>query len=259
MKKLLSLLLLIVTNSLCALDPVIILFGPPGSGKGTFSDFAAQYDYQHLSAGDLIRDEIKKQTPFGKEIEEIVKRGDNVDQDRLFLFVKEYMRKFQSENKPFIIDGFGRGEKDIGELCQFLKDQNLADKTIVLWLDAEDDACKERIKTRLVCTDCHYVFNSQIDPLLTSDICPNCLNAKVELRLNDNAEVTAKRIAKYREEYVHIFRRGTKDFASLSVHTNCERQKCWEFYKQLLEQLAAFDGTTSEFVAGFTTIEASQH
>ena len=248
MKKILICLLLVVAPALYALEPAILLLGPPGSGKGTFSDFAQARGYRHLSAGDLIRDEIKKETPFGKEIEEIVKRGDNVDQHKLLLYVQEYMKQFQSEKKPFILDGFGRGERDIQALAEFLVAQNLADSTFVFWLDAPDAICQERIATRLVCAECHHVYNLRLDTVSADQPCLYCNEGVVQIRLNDNEEVTAKRISKYREEYVHHFRRGLKAFPNLYFDTDQGRESCYAFYGDLLDRLASFEGTTSQFL-----------
>ena len=58
MKKIYLLFILFLSTSLVSLEPVILLFGSPGSGKGTFSQMAKEKGYHHLSAGDIIRDEI---------------------------------------------------------------------------------------------------------------------------------------------------------------------------------------------------------
>ncbi len=248
MNKYFFLFLLLLTSRLFAFDPVIILVGPPGAGKGTFADLAVKYGYNHISAGDLIRDEIKNQTPFGKDIEEIVRQGDYVDPDTLFMLIRSRIIHFQSESKPFIIDGYGRTEHDVQALCNLLIEQNLQDKTFVLWLEADDEICKARIPTRVVCSDCHHVYSTLLDPTTSNTRCLFCPQGLVEARLNDTPDVIEKRILKYRDEIVYNYKKTETYFPSLTYKTNSHRTECLAFYEKLLRDIASFDGTSGEFI-----------
>ena len=72
----------------------LILFGPPGAGKGTQAHFIVKkYNYFQLSTGDLLRNEIKKKTTIGKEIEKIISKGKFVSDDIINTLLKQSIDK----------------------------------------------------------------------------------------------------------------------------------------------------------------------
>jgi adenylate kinase len=86
----------------------IVLFGPPGSGKGTQSKkLIEKYDLIHLSTGDILREEMEKQTPLGKKAKEYIKSGELVPDEDI---VKMVANRLDLEKNPngFIFDGFPR-------------------------------------------------------------------------------------------------------------------------------------------------------
>lgn len=223
-----------LASSCMPVNPVVILVGPPGAGKGTFSDFAVGHGFNHLSAGDLIRDEIKNQTPFGKSVEELVRRGEYVDPDALFQLVRERILQFKNANKPFIIDGYGRTEQDVLALCNLLVAEGLQTRTVVVWLEADDEVCKARIPNRLVCSSCHHVYSTLLDASAPNSACSYCPDGVIELRLNDTPDVTEKRLKKYREEIVYNYQKTAAYFPSITFNTNVERDVCFTYYSSLL-------------------------
>ncbi len=248
MKKQLFVLLLLLSSSLYALEPVIIVVGPPGAGKGTFADFAKSFGYNHLSAGDLIRDEVKNQTAFGKEIEELVRRGEYVDPDMLFGLVKQKIIALHEQKRPFIIDGYGRGESDIHMLCQLLIDLGLQDKTFVLWLETDDNTCKERVNSRLVCSDCHFSFSTKLDAEEAGNSCPKCHIGQVEKRFNDSPEAIQKRLVKYHGDIVLNYQKSSRYFPSLHIDTTPDRASSLARYRRLLLAIENWEGNTTDLM-----------
>lgn len=211
----------------------ILLFGPPGSGKGTFGEFAKEKGYMHISAGDLIGDEINCRTEIGLAIEAIVARGDFIDPAIMFQLIKDRVLDCAAKSRPFIIDGYGRTVADGTRLLDFL--HTIDAKPRALFLDASDATCKERILTRLVCSQCHWVDNQKMGCQL-GQLCPYCQEAYLEVRINDTAQVIDKRLKQYREELQPCYSKFLINVPSISYNTDRNLEDCLIYYNSLLEE-----------------------
>lgn len=175
----------------------ILLMGPPGSGKGTFAFFAKQAGYGQISAGDVIREEILSGTDLGLKLESIVEKGQYIDADTLFQLVAHRVRAFIDQKIPFIIDGYGRSHEDWHRLNALLYEYGI--KMRVILFEASEKVCLERVLNRLICLDCGYITsnNKGYSP---GDLCPNCHKQLLSIRMNDNLNVTLKRLKTFHEE-----------------------------------------------------------
>jgi adenylate kinase len=172
----------------------IILLGPPGSGKGTLcQSLCAEYGYEHICVGDVLRTEIKNQTDLGKKIEKIVKRGDYIDVSIVAEIVSSKIKLILEQEKQFILDGFPRSFACLPELEKVLKRFDIENEIICICLQADDDVCAERIGGRLVCFGCYNVYNMHEHQLIEHDACPKCALPLVR-RLNDDAGTVLKRL-----------------------------------------------------------------
>ena len=103
---------------------IIVLFGAPGSGKGTQGALIAEkYGYLHLSTGLMLRDEVKKGSTLGKEIDKYISNGDLVPNEMMCDILKEELKTYIHE-KGIIFDGFPRTirsrseERRVGKECR---------------------------------------------------------------------------------------------------------------------------------------------
>ena len=116
----------------------IILCGAPGSGKGTQSSFIAQkYGLQHLSTGDVLRAEIASGSELGKQIDELISKGNLVPDDMMYGVIKNYITGLPADCKGTIFDGYPRTVAQAESLTQLLKENNMEAIMIDLMVDEQ--------------------------------------------------------------------------------------------------------------------------
>lgn len=116
----------------------IILCGAPGSGKGTQSSFIAQkYGLQHLSTGDVLRAEIASGSELGKQIDELISKGNLVPDDMMYGVIKNYIAGLPADCKGTIFDGYPRTVAQAESLTQLLKQNNMEAIMIDLMVDEQ--------------------------------------------------------------------------------------------------------------------------
>ena len=175
----------------------LIMFGPPGAGKGTQSNnIINNFDLKQVSTGDLLRSEIKIQTDLGKKIESIINNGELVSDDA----VNTLIRKIISAPKNFnrlIFDGYPRTISQVYSLEKLLKEFNQK-ISIVFNLNVDKDIVSKRANGRVICTKCSRIFNVYLNP-------PNSINHKcekkyLEKRTDDNSKTILNRYETYVEK-----------------------------------------------------------
>lgn len=125
----------------------LILFGPPGSGKGTQSEkLIAKYGLKHLSTGDLLRNEICSQTPLGKEAQNFMDKGLLVPDEVVIGMISSALDE-NPEAKGFLFDGFPRTSAQAKALDELLKLKK-APITAMLALDVSEEELVKRLLKR---------------------------------------------------------------------------------------------------------------
>ncbi|MBE0639045.1 MAG: adenylate kinase [Bacteroidales bacterium] len=125
----------------------LILFGPPGSGKGTQSlKIAEKYNLAHISTGDIFRSEIRNKTDLGLKVQSIIEKGELVPDDLLIEILESALNKLQ-EKAGYIFDGFPRTHRQAEDLDMLLKKRNDAVR-LVIALEVDQDEVVKRLLNR---------------------------------------------------------------------------------------------------------------
>jgi len=125
----------------------LVIFGPLGSGKSTQAQkIKEKYGFIHFSTGDLLRDEIKKQTPLGKNIEKVVNSGALVSDELIEEIVKEFIKNNKNA-RGIIFDGFPRTLHQAEMLDKELANNNMK-IDLVIKLDIPEATIKNRLQYR---------------------------------------------------------------------------------------------------------------
>lgn len=117
----------------------VVLFGPPGSGKGTQAEkLIEKYNLVHISTGDLLRNEVAAKTELGLKAKEIMDRGELVSDEIVIGMIANKIREHK-DGKGFIFDGFPRTVEQARELRKLLTDYDQRVSVVVsLKVDKEE-------------------------------------------------------------------------------------------------------------------------
>jgi adenylate kinase len=175
---------------------VLILFGPPGAGKGTqASRLSAALGLPHVSTGDLFRENRSQGTPLGKQAQTYMDAGQLVpDEVVLDMLFDRVSRPDCAEG--YLLDGFPRTIAQAEALEKRLRRE---DRLSVLDLLVPDAVLLERITGRRSCKACSNVHHVRTAPPKTAGKCDKCGGELVQ-RTDDTADVFGKRLAVYREQ-----------------------------------------------------------
>ena len=172
----------------------LILLGAPGSGKGTQAARLAEgYGIQHLSTGDLLRDEVRRGTPLGTEAKDYMDAGQLVPDAIIIGMVKS--RLDEGRDKGFLLDGFPRTLTQAHALEGMLADTGRR-LDHVLFLDVPEDELVGRLALRRSCPGCGRVYHLKASPPATEGICDGCAQALIQ-RPDDAESVVRDRLKVY--------------------------------------------------------------
>ena len=173
----------------------IILFGPPGAGKGTQSqNIVKKFKLHQLSTGDLLRNEIKNKTKIGKKIEQIISQGDFASDDIVNKLLKNFITNTLYRNR-IIFDGYPRNITQAENLEVMLNGDNQS-INFILFLKVNREIIEKRILGRITCEKCNKTFNEFFDK--KEDIENHeCDKKYLKKRKDDNRETIITRYEEY--------------------------------------------------------------
>ena len=173
----------------------LIIFGPPGVGKGTLSDMLAEkYKIPHISTGDIFRDEIKS---GNSELIQYVEKGLLVP-DMVVNKIVEKALKQENYKNGFIFDGYPR-TIDQAEFLENVLWKLKKKIDLVLNLVTTEETIIERSTQRRMCSKCGALYNLVTMKPKKKDTCNKCGSSLV-MRKDDEPETVRKRIQVYQEE-----------------------------------------------------------
>ncbi len=176
----------------------IILFGPPGVGKGTQAKLLSEeFHIPHISTGDLLRAAVKNETPLGKKAREFMDAGNLVPDDIMIGLIHEILNSPKAK-RGFIMDGFPRTvpqAKALDALLEKLGQQ--LDGVISLRVDHEEVI--RRLSGRRMCRTCGRIYSLQQLEYGDSSHCQDC-GGELFQRDDDKAETVRHRLEVYVKE-----------------------------------------------------------
>jgi adenylate kinase len=167
-----------------------IIFGPPGSGKGTYtSRLKDKLGVDVIATGDIFRDIMKENTSLGKKVKSYVEKGLLVPDDVVLEVLKQNLAKTDSQ-KGFILDGYPR------TLDQAKALDSITGVDVIIQLTVPERIIVERLSTRRICKNCGEVYNVRYLKPKLEGICDKCAGPLYQ-RTDDTPKVIKDRIKVY--------------------------------------------------------------
>ena len=172
----------------------VVIFGPPGAGKGTQSKFIVKkFNLFQLSTGELLRNEIINKTQLGTSISSIMNSGNLVSDKIVSDLIETYISN-KDFNDRLIFDGYPRNISQAENLNLLLKKYNKK-LDLVLKLSVPIDIIKKRITGRSICSICGKIYNEFFNP---APINANCCSSKyLQKRSDDTLDIAISRYENY--------------------------------------------------------------
>jgi adenylate kinase len=205
----------------------LILFGPPGAGKGTQAErLRADFQVPYIATGEMLRDNVREGTELGDEAKRYMDKGELVPDDLIVAMVAERLQEEDAQD-GFILDGFPRTieqaqalDNQLGELGRRI--------TAVLLLDVPDEEVERRLAGRRICVKAGHNYHVEFDPPKRDGVCDQDGSRLIQ-RDDDKPEVIRNRVSVYHEktrpvidfyEEQGLLRRidGTRDPAEVHDH-----------------------------------------
>ena len=176
---------------------VILLFGPPGSGKGTQARLISEFLHiPAISTGEMLRAEVQAGTPLGLAAQKIMFEGGLVDDDLINRMLTCRISRADCRN-GLLLDGYPRTVKQAEFLDQMLAEKRLG-APIVIHLDVPLQALVARLTSRRICPCCGRIYNLLHQPPSVPGICDDDGMA-LETRKDDDVETVRERLKTYDE------------------------------------------------------------
>lgn len=175
----------------------IILFGPPGAGKGTQARLIQeQHSLDLIATGEILRAEIAKKTPLGEQVEQIMAEGKFPSDDIILSLFKERLAKVNG--KGLILDGLPRTLNQAEKIAQAFEEAD-CDINVVIQLAVDEEELIKRLSSRVVCQNCgtpHAANSSSLE----GETCYKCGSNHFARRADDEPEAIRNRFKIYNEK-----------------------------------------------------------
>jgi len=219
----------------------LILLGPPGAGKGTQAKIlSVGLGLKHISAGDLLREELKKDSELGRQAKKYINAGELVPDSLVTRLIEQKILEERGK-KGFILDGFPRNQTQAESLDTILKAHNLQ-LELVAYLEATESVIIQRLAGRRVCKKCFANFHLKNLPPKKDNICDYC-GAELYQRPDDKEETIKNRLKVYLESTASLIDYYQKQNKLFKVNADLDAEYVYKILCKALKDKKSGDRT----------------
>ena len=214
---------------------IIVLFGPPGAGKGTQAErISREMGIPHIATGDMFREAVAKGTELGRKAQEYMRRGELVPDEIVNEMVRERI-SMPDCSKGFILDGYPRTVNQAKALDEMLAEMGRK-VDVVLNLSVSDDEVVKRLSYRRICRRCGAIYHLINNPPRREGVCDRC-GGELYQREDDREEVIRRRLRVYYEQTEPVLRYYAERGILRDIDGNGTVDEVWERVKKALEEV----------------------
>ena len=181
----------------------LVLLGPPGAGKGTLANLLKKsLGVMHVSSGDILRDEMKNNTPLGKEVKQFIDNGKLVPDEVVTKLIENKFTHDQNIRRGYMLDGYPRTKQQAQDLDKILNKVK-SPLDYALYMEATLPVIIQRLGGRRVCRKCGSLFHIKNRPPKKAGICDQC-GGELYQRADDNEETIKTRMDVYLQSTIPI-------------------------------------------------------
>jgi adenylate kinase len=197
---------------------IVVLLGPPGSGKGTQAKrIVSEKKWPHLSTGDMLRAAIKSGSEVGVQAKKFIDQGMLVPDDLVVNLIGDRMKASDCQD-GFVLDGFPRNVPQAVVLDQMLAAQGKSVGRVILF-DMTDESLVKRLSGRRTCSQCASMYHIETLRSVREGICDHCGSSLIQ-RSDDQVDVIKNRLQVYHQQTEPLiqFYREQMKLVSLDAH-----------------------------------------
>jgi len=208
--------------------PEVVIMGAPGAGKGTQSRrIAAEYDVEHVTTGDALRENKDMETDYGTP-REYMDEGELVPD----AVVNEIVSEALANADGYVLDGYPRNLSQVEYL------DSVADPDVVLYLEVAEEELMRRITGRRECSDCGTNYHVEFSPPDEEGVCDEC-GGELYQREDDTEETARNRIEVYMDETDPVVDHYEEQGQLERIDGEAAPEEVWADVRSVLDRAAA--------------------
>ncbi|MFC1646184.1 adenylate kinase [Candidatus Omnitrophota bacterium] len=218
---------------------IIVLFGPPGAGKGTQAKLLSScLKIPHVSTGDILRENVGKDTSLGKKAKSYMDKGELVPDELVTNMISDRVRKSDAKD-GFVLDGYPRSIPQAQVLDKIVRDIK-SKIDLAICIETSEDVIVKRLSGRWLCKKCNRIYHITNMPPKKDNVCDDC-DIELYQRQDDKKETVLNRLNVYLKQSTPVLDYYSRQNKLKRVNGDSKPEIILDSLKNILEDIQNSD------------------